>query len=98
MRRRVYWQQIHLGGQRESGLAELGLDQALAGYILDQQPSPSPGLVRVWGYVVVVSGRLGEPDTPLHFTPSALQHRRQLGSETGVAKAAPSSNSGAYPL
>lgn len=97
MRRSVYWQQIHVGMPQGVGLAEPRLGQALAGYILEQPPSPPPGLVRVWGHVIVVTSQLSESETPFQPAPSSLPRRRPPELETGLAKAAPPSSSGLSP-
>ena len=52
-----------LGLESADELDEYEMLQDLAGYILEQPSAPQPGTVRAWGYLVFVTGSLGEPQT-----------------------------------
>jgi hypothetical protein len=55
-----------LGPEPAGGLDEYEIPQNLAGYILEQPSAPvTPGMVRAWGYVAVVTDALGGPEVGL---------------------------------
>jgi hypothetical protein len=52
-----------LGGEASDRCDESEMPQDLAGYILEQPSMSFPhGMVRVWGYLVVMTGTFGEPE------------------------------------
>lgn len=66
MRRVVRLRQVRanglLGPESSNGFDEYAMHQSLAGYTLEQLLMPPPGRVRVWGYVVVMTAPLDEPE------------------------------------
>jgi hypothetical protein len=62
-------------------LDEYEMLQDLAGYILEQPSAPQPGTIRAWGYLVVMTSALGEPQvgTAVPVQPSLNgAHRKTL--------------------
>jgi len=70
-----------LGLESADELDEYEMLQDLAGYILEQPSAPQPGTVRAWGYLVVMTSVLGEPQvgTAVPVQPSLNgAHRKTL--------------------
>jgi hypothetical protein len=70
-----------LGLESADELDEYEMLQDLAGYILEQPSAPQPDTVRAWGYLVVMTSALGEPQvgTAVPVQPSLNgAHRKTL--------------------
>ena len=91
MRRAVRLRQVRANGfprpESSNGLDEYAMHHSLAGHILEQLPTPPPGMVGAWNYLLVVTIPSGEPEVGMAMPKqpsssgahSQLLHLRPVG-------------------